>query len=131
MFASAVLVAGILLIGCASAMELNLGTGEIQIITGGTTTIDLVLAEVPSAGVGNYSLVIGTSGGTAAKITALAINPAFGGTYSFSNCGTYHVKMYVNYQGSSCKSVTYSLIDVYGPNAIAQTDTNKIVSQLQ
>ena len=65
------------------------------------------------------------------KFDTSQLNSAFGGPYHFSNCGTYHLRMYVNYPGSSCKSFTDSLIDVYGPNAVAQNDTAKIIKQIQ
>lgn len=49
----------------------------------------------------------------------------------FSNCGLYSLRMYVNYPGSTCASYTDTLIDVYGPNAVAQNDTARIVNQIQ
>jgi len=51
--------------------------------------------------------------------------------YSFLNCGKFKIHMYVNYPGTTCKSVTDTIIDVYGPNAIAQNDTAKILAQIQ
>ncbi len=66
------------------------------------------------------------------KIDTSTTNPPFiNGNYSFINCGIYHIRMYVNYPGSTCKSYTDSLLDVYGPNAIAQNDTAKITNQIQ
>jgi gliding motility-associated-like protein len=75
----------------------------------------------------NWSMYYGN-----VKIDTSVVNPPFiAGHYSFANCGTYHIKMYVNYPGSTCKSYTDSLLDVYGPNAIAQNDTAKIINQIQ
>jgi len=69
----------------------------------------------------NNNILVDTTGGPT----------AFGGKYHFTNCGTYNIRMYVNYPGSSCKAYTDSVIDVYGPNAITQNDTAKILNQIQ
>ncbi|MEI6507838.1 MAG: PKD domain-containing protein, partial [Bacteroidota bacterium] len=53
-------------------------------------------------------------------------------TYSFRNCGTYKVKMYVTYPGTtSCNIRTDSIFDIFGPNAIAENDTAAIMNGIQ